>query len=236
MIRADVIGQVFGRLTVVAIRRLPVGKIDRTMASVKCDCGAEKTVKLDLLKRGKTRSCGCLQKELASARRTTHGLSSHPLHVVWVGMIGRCHNKGNSKFKQYGERGISVCGEWRNDFQSFYDFSIKNGWHFGLQIDRIDNNGNYQPSNCRFVTCKENMANTRLLRSTNKTGFRGVSKRRGMFVVSVNISGHRYSKSGFGSAIDAAIHRDQYCINRKIKCPLNFVKVANIAARGIGRE
>ncbi len=88
-----------------------------------------------------------------------HGLSSHPLMFVRAGMKARCYNPNHQTYYAYGGRGIKVCKIWRQDFKAFYDWCIINGWQKGLQIDRINNNGDYKPSNCRFVTCQQNLCN-----------------------------------------------------------------------------
>lgn len=91
-------------------------------------------------------------------RKRTHGLRRHTLYSTWAKMKERCTNPNSSRYKTYGARGISVCHEW-NDFQAFFDWSVSNGWSDGLEIDRIDVNGNYCPENCRFVTTRENIQN-----------------------------------------------------------------------------
>jgi len=91
----------------------------------------------------------------------THGLSKHPLYACWADMKDRCKNPNNQRYKRYGDRGIKICNEWDNNFFSFYIFAIKNGWKIGLTIDRRDNDGHYEPSNCRFVTQQINRRNSK---------------------------------------------------------------------------
>lgn len=90
---------------------------------------------------------------------STHGLSDHPLYRKWNDVKNRCFNEKVMCYKYYGGRGITMCDEWKNDFQLFYDWCINNGWRKELQIDRIDNNLNYSPDNCRFVSRSENCRN-----------------------------------------------------------------------------
>lgn len=106
-----------------------------------------------------------------------HGYSNHPLYGVWCDIKARCYNKAHKQYKDYGGRGIIVCNEWKGSFTSFKKWALPL-WKKGLEIDRIDNDGNYEPSNCHFVTHTENMHNTRLLRKNNTSGYRGVSYRK----------------------------------------------------------
>src|SRR5258708_24619854 len=92
-------------------------------------------------------------------RRWRHGMTRTPLHKVWMGMMGRCYTKTKSKYHRYGARGIGVCDEWRFNFVAFYRWATSNGYRSGLQINRINNDGNYDPSNCNFVTNLENAQN-----------------------------------------------------------------------------
>ena len=93
--------------------------------------------------------------------RYKHGLTKHPLYKVWQDMKTRCYNNNNVNYKNYGGRGIIVCEEWLNDPKAFYDFALSHGWSKDLTIDRIDNNGNYEPNNCHFITRAENNRNQR---------------------------------------------------------------------------
>lgn len=121
-------------------------------------CGDYKVINIHAVICFTTKSCGCQRL----AHRTIHGLSkTHPLYKKWWAMKERCRNPKNEDYKHYGGRGIIVCKEWANDFMAFYNWSVANGWQPTLQIDRIDVNGNYEPSNCRYVTIKENNRNKR---------------------------------------------------------------------------
>ena len=130
----------------------------------RCRCGNEKRVLAYNLLRGHTRSCGCLRREQNSERFTTHGCAYEPWFHTYSGMMVRCgHWEGGkeSELRNYRDRGITVCEEWRNSPQAFGDWLIAHGWRKGLQIDRIDNSKGYSPENCRVVTPKENTNNRR---------------------------------------------------------------------------
>ena len=99
----------------------------------------------------------------------------HPLYTKWDGMVQRCTNENHRAYRRYGGRGIEICREWRCSAEAFIEWSIGNGWKDGLQIDRINNDGDYCPENCRFVTNVENMKNRSILTAANKSGYRGVS-------------------------------------------------------------
>lgn len=91
---------------------------------------------------------------------TKHGLWGTRLYTIWGNMIQRCTNPNNNNYPRYGGRGINICNEWRNSFQAFHDWAIDNGYKEDLQIDRIDNDGNYEPGNCRWTTATYNLNNT----------------------------------------------------------------------------
>ena len=125
-----------------------------------CDCGNTKEIyKYDVLS-GRTKSCGCLQRERTSKANTKHGKHNNRLYNIWCGMKQRCYYKNHVRYSRYGGRGITVCDEWVNSFKAFYNWAIENGYKEGLSIDRIDNDGNYEPCNCRWVDYKTQYENS----------------------------------------------------------------------------
>lgn len=156
----DLTGQKHGRLTV--IRKADYGK---TQWVCRCNCGKELTIpasKFFILK-----SCGCYEKENLNVIKysaLTHGMTNTRLYGIWCGIKGRCYNPNVPHYDRYGGRGIKMCDEWKNDFQSFADWAIANGFNLNStgkeqSIDRINPSGNYEPSNCRWVTQLEQARN-----------------------------------------------------------------------------
>lgn len=150
----DYVGKVFSRLTVLSATKYNNHK---AVCLCQCECGNTKKVRADHLQSGKTRSCGCMRKEVLR----THGLSLDPLYSVWTDMKQRCTNPNNIYFPYYGGRGIKVDPVWYLSFPVFRKATMEAGWMPGLQIDRIDNDGNYEPGNLRCVTSKVNQRNRR---------------------------------------------------------------------------
>ena len=155
-------GEKFNRLTVIAFHHIKTyiklnGNNDyRDYYLCKCDCGTLTIVDKNSLKTGNTKSCGCLDNQI----KTKHGLFGTRIYNIWSRMKQRCNNKKNQQYKNYGGRGIKYCQEW-NNFEKFYEWSKNNGYAENLTIDRIDVNGNYEPTNCRFITIKEQNRNKR---------------------------------------------------------------------------
>ncbi len=159
-------GDVFGRWVVLSFAGRPQRSRERWLC--RCSCGTTKSVKGDSLKRRTSVSCGCYFRERRAAKAKTHGLSQSKTYLSWVGMRNRCLRKNAVGYKDYGGRGIRVCAAWRNSFAAFLaDMGEKPP---GTSLDRIDNNGNYEPKNCRWATPSEQARNSRRTRMVTYAG------------------------------------------------------------------
>lgn len=169
--KKDLKGQRFGKLVVLEYAgKKKSGAQNKTLWKCICDCGNEKIVDAGSLKSGYTSSCGCYHKKILGDLNRKHNLAHKcKLYSVWKSMNGRCNNQNDKSYKNYGGRGIKVCDVWRNDFKAFYDWSYNNGYKEEkaksglnlLTIDRIDNDLDYSPNNCRWITNKEQSKNKR---------------------------------------------------------------------------
>lgn len=156
--KKELAGQKFGRLLV--LYETGERKHHQVVWHCRCDCGNEVNVKGGSLTSGHTTSCGCYNRERVAEAHTTHNMTDHPTHHVWRAMLQRCENPSDKAYENYGGRGITVCAEWHSA-EKFINWALASGWEKGLSIDRIDNNGNYEPNNCHWVTSKENNRNRR---------------------------------------------------------------------------
>lgn len=156
----DYTGQRFGKLVVLGLSEKR-GKSGHKYYRCLCDCGKEKDISASHLVTGASKSCGCGVLLALKKRNTTHGMSRSRLFTIWMGMKRRCMNPNEKSYVYYGGRGISICDEWKADFMAFHDWSVNNGYAENLSIDRIDSDGNYEPSNCRWVPLSEQNRNKR---------------------------------------------------------------------------
>ena len=197
----------------------------RKYALVKCICGKEfKTSSYSYFK-NKIKSCGCKNNDFIRRANSTHGFGKTRLYKTWTGMFQRTTNKNNQDYKNYGEKGVAVCKEWK-DFVVFRDWALSNGYDDTLTIDRINNDGNYEPSNSRWADRTVQNRNKRRVQKNNKTGYLGVSIDRQLkkekYRALIRINKRNHHIGFFDTAIEAAKARDKYIIENNLNHTRNF--------------
>lgn len=222
----DLTGQRFGKLVVLSQAKThiqPNGK-KVVMWIVRCDCGKEFSTQGLGLRGGTTKSCGCYNKQRTKEAQTTHGQSRTRLYTIWQGIKQRCYNQNSINYSNYGGRGITVCDEW-NEFEPFYEWSMINGYSSHLTIDRINPDGNYEPSNCRWVDMSIQEANKRLLKS-NTSGYRGIcwDKENNKWAVSVTVHGKNNKIGRFKSLKEAVDARNNFIDMNRLSYPKQYYK------------
>ena len=149
------IGQRFGRLVL-----LDIDKSCNYKTTCQCDCGKITHPSFFSLRDGTTKSCGCLKNEKTVERSTKHGFAKRfkkdRIYNIWLNMKQRCLNPNHPRYKDYGGKGVMIFSDWRDNFLSFYNWSMEHNYKTGLTIDRIDVDGNYEPCNCRWISLSEN--------------------------------------------------------------------------------
>jgi len=182
-------------------------------AYFKCDCGnVHHYIKYHVIS-GKTKECKYCRSKTIGNKRKTHGLCDHILFSKWRDFKNRCYNSKSPRFNCYGARGIKVCDEWRNDFTAFYNWSIRAGWSDGLTIERMDVNGDYCPTNCCYITKREQWFN---LKNTFYLPFKGfdvpLKKLYNTYVISTKV-GTLYHGVRKGIALSYYYEKDETLLN-----------------------
>ena len=178
----------------------------------KCSCGKEFKAMSQCVLHGKTKSCGCYNLLQTSLINKSHGESQTRLYEIWSGIKKRINNPKSYAYERYGGRGIKLVESWDNDFLSFREWALSNGYEESLTIDRIDPNGNYEPSNCRWTTKDIQAQNTALLGKNNTSGYRGVSfyKRNNKWGANICVNSKQLFLGLFKTALEAAKAYDNY--------------------------
>lgn len=179
-------------------------------------CGKHFKALIYNVNKERVKSCGC-------QIGIKHGLWGHKLTSIRKAMINRCYKSNYKQYHLYGGRGITVCEEWRNDVVIFYNWAMANGYKDGLEIDRINNNGNYCPENCRWVPRYINSQNTRR-KSSNKCGYRGVWKDGNRWDVAIFNNGVRHWLGSHATKEEAALAYNEFVIANHTYHPLNVIE------------
>jgi len=183
-----------------------------------CKCHWE--VRTADVKNGSSTKCNSCK---ISINNTTHGVAHTDEYKLLKDMKRRCYDKTHVAYSNYGGRGIGICSEWLDSPKIFIMWCWDNGYKKGLKIDRINNDGNYEPLNCRFITHQENCCNTRLTHKDNKSGYRGVHLNNGKYYVEIQSNKVRTKLGSYSTALEAAIAYDSFVISNSLPHPTNLL-------------
>ena len=181
-------------------------------------CGTEFRTQTFKVKSGYTKSCGCYRKRRMSESTKTHGLGNTRLYRIWSSIKKRTLNPKYKQYNDYGGRGITICEEWKNDFMSFYDWAMCNGYSDELSLDRIDNDGGYSPENCRWTTRTIQSRNQKVYKN-NSSGYKGVyfNKRRGKYQAQIKVNKKIIYLGSYLNVIEGAIAYNNYIIENNLE-------------------
>ena len=181
-------------------------------------CGNEFKSIIAGVKSGNTNSCGCYNKIKVSESIKKHGMSNTRLYNILKKIKDRVLNPKNKAYQDYGGRGITICDEWKNDFMSFYNWAMSNGYSDELSIDRIDNDGGYSPENCRWTTSIIQNRNKRISKN-NTSGYKGVSyyKKTGKYIALIKVNRKIINLGYFQTAVEGAIAYNNYIIENNLE-------------------
>lgn len=219
----DLTGERFGKLVVLckAEPRITAKGKTESIWHCKCDCGIEKNVLERNLIYSGTSSCGCLQRECIGKLRRKHGDTGTRLYQAWENMRARCNRKSSREYENYGGRGISVCEEWQASYESFKKWALSNGYADNLTLDRIDTNGNYEPSNCRWISNQLQQYNKRNNRNITFNGKTQTLNQwaKELGIIPKTLQG-RLDKSGWSveKALTTPVDKGKCNTGRKVDC------------------
>jgi len=218
------------------IKELPTIK-NKRYARFLCNCGNTIDTRIDSVKHNRTISCGCAVKGKRGPQKNKKQYKTGDTNKYGVRLVGifskmkdRCYNPKHLKYDYYGGRGITICKEWLENTNLFFDWALINGYTDTLTIDRKDNDGNYTPNNCAWKTRSYQSQNTRLLSIRNKTGYRGVSKNTSNlspFRARIGFAGKQYLLGYYNTELEAAKAFDSWVIIHKSAHTINGVDLFN---------
>lgn len=215
--RLDVTNERYGKL--VALRFVKTDASKRTLWEFKCDCGNTIIKRLGDVRTGDTKSCGCLHRKTLSEEGSMHKKINPRTYQAWNDMKQRCLNPNRTNFKNYGLRGITVCERWINSYENFVNDMGEAPLNYSLE--RVNNDGNYNPDNCKWATRSEQNHNKRL-RSDNNSGLRGIHQRKsGKWRVNIKHLGKVIYNKTFDTIEQAAIARNEFIISNNLPHQLN---------------